>query len=815
MGVPVSEELELLHSRFLQGGEAAAVLSGRTALVDRLVLDAYEANLRPGYSDGLAVVAVGGFGRRELFPHSDVDVLLLFEKEPMIRGSREAVSGFLRALWDRRLRLSQSARTLAECCDLHEGNVELTISLLDHRFLAGDRVLYEQLAARLPRFLAGQRQPIIRHLARLTRARHARFQDTIYHLEPNVKETPGGLRDLHLIWWLARLRGTAPEELGEHVRFLHSLRCFLHFLSGRDNNLLTFDAQEEIAEQYARLPGGAAELMRSYFRHTREIHRAAGRALEASEAGGSMLAQFRDWRARVSNADFTVARDRVLLKSPHAFEGDPELVLRLFRFVARHGFQLAADTERRLAEYLPAVREWFARGGPFWTALREIFELPHAVLALREMHESGVLAALFPEWNRIDCLVVRDFYHRYTVDEHTLVAVQSLAELRGTADPARRRFADLLSEVERPALVTFALLFHDTGKGLGEGRHVEESVRLAEAAMERIRMPEAERKTVRALIGRHLELSAVMTSRDLEDPATARALAGRVETVEQLKCLALLTYADISAVHPAAMTPWRLEQLWRAYLAAHRELTRELDAGRIEASAGGGEMAEFLEGLPVRYLRTHLEAEIAAHFALYRAARAAGVAVDLSRRNGFHQLTVATRDRKFLFASLAGALSSYGMNILKAEAFGNRQGWVLDTFVFADPARTLELNPPEVERLRVTIERAALGKSDVRELLKRRPAPPRPSRAARIRPVIAFDGEASAFSTLIEIVAEDRPGLLYDLASTLSEAGCDIEVVLIDTEAHKALDVFYVTKDGGKLDAAAQALLRENLLKVC
>jgi [protein-PII] uridylyltransferase len=262
------------------------------------------------------------------------------------------------------------------------------------------------------------------------------------------------------------------------------------------------------------------------------------------------------------------------------------------------------------------------------------------------------------------------------------------------------------------------------------------------------------------------------------------------------------------------MTPWRLEQLWRAYLATHRELTRELNTVRIEASSAPAEMGDFLEGFPVRYLRTHLEAEIAAHFALYRTSRGTGVAVDLARKNGVHHLTVATRDRKFLFASLAGALSSFGMNILKAEAFGNRQGWVLDTFVFADPARTLELNPPEIDRLRLTIERVALGKTDVKELLRRRPAPAPLSRAARVRPTIGFDDEASTRSTLIEIVAEDRPGLLYDLAATLSEADCDIEIVLIDTEAHKALDVFYVSKNGGKLDAATQARLREQFLKV-
>ncbi len=810
------QEWEALCADFLARGDAAAVLQGRTRLVDRAVIEAHEAYLQPGFPSGVAAVAVGGFGRRELFPHSDVDILLLFDRESTVAASREAVAGFLRTLWDQRLRVSQSVRTLAECCELHENNIELNVSLLDHRFLAGDADVYARLAARLPRFLQAERSTLVRHLGRLTRARHAKFQNSIYHLEPNIKEAPGGLRDLHLIGWLGKLRPAVAEALEEPRRFLHALRCFLHFRSGRDNNVLSFDAQDEVADQlFAGRPGPAA-WMRRYFRHAREIHRAALRALEAGEGTtGSILAQFRDWRARVSNTDFTVARERVYLKSPNALESDPALVLRLFQFVARHGFRLSQDTERRLAEYLPAVRERFSRGGRFWPAISEILELPHSVLALREMHESGVLVALFPEWEQIDCLVIRDFYHRYTVDEHTLVSIQAVAGLRQTTDPAHGRFADLAAELGRLSVISFALLFHDSGKGRGGQNHVEVSVQQAEVAMERIGVPVAERKAIRLLISHHLELSTVITSRDLDDAETARVLAGRIETIELLRCLTLVSYADISAVNPNAMTPWRLEQLWRAYLAVYRELTRELDTDRIESPAAPPELAGFLEGLPVRYLRTHTEGEIAAHLELDRLCRVTGVAVDLNRKNGVYKLTVVTRDRKFLFASLAGALSSYGMDIVKAEAFGNRQGRVLDTFIFADPLRTLDLNPPEIERLRVSIERVAMGKADVKDLLRRRAAPPPLSKSARVRTSIGFDNEASAASTLVEIVAQDRPGLLYDLARTLSAAGCSIEVVLIDTEAHKAVDVFYVTRDGQKLDAGVQTRLREELQKVC
>jgi [protein-PII] uridylyltransferase len=262
------------------------------------------------------------------------------------------------------------------------------------------------------------------------------------------------------------------------------------------------------------------------------------------------------------------------------------------------------------------------------------------------------------------------------------------------------------------------------------------------------------------------------------------------------------------------MTPWRSAQLWRLYLAVYRELTRELAEERIaESAARPG--AELLEGLPVRYLRTHTDEEIAEHVALEVKSQARGVAVDIRSLEAAWQLTVITGDRPGLFALMAGTLAGFGMNILRAEAFSNRRGQVLDTFVFADPARTLELNPSEVDRLRATAERVILGKLDVRELLKNRPKPKPPSRKVRVPAAIRFDDEASATATLVEIMAEDRPGLLYDLASAISSSGGNIEVVVIDTQAHRAIDVFYVTAGGKKLTVEKQASMGEELRKVC
>ena len=801
----------------LSTGGAGTALAERSAQVDGLVSAAAAEILFPAFpTDGPALLAVGGYGRRQLFPYSDVDLLLLFRDARQAVERKDAISAFLQQLWDSGLRMSHSVRTPEECAEVHDQNTELNISLLDQRYLAGDRALYAALAAKLPRFVLANRDALARNLAKLTRDRHAKYGDTIYHLEPNVKETPGGLRDFQLVCWLEQLRNTEAQRLGlatpseeleQAFRHLARLRAYLHSASGRDNNTLNFEAQDAIAEQ-AGIADTAA-WMREYFRHARAIHRAAVRQLEVTEAQNSgLFASFRDWRSRLGNAEFSVHRERVHVREPQSLDADPLTVLRLFEFVARHGMRPSAEAEQQIAARLARLAESFARQ-PVWRALEPVLALAHAPLAVRSMHETGVLTALFPELTAIECLVIRDFYHRYTVDEHTLVAMQNVWEI---PEP----YKDLRSEIKQPALLMFALLFHDAGKGSPHEGHVDASLRLARAAAHRIGMPDQDRETVLFLIACHLDLSATMHSRDVFDPATIAAVTQQMETVERLKLLTLLTYGDISAVNPTAMTPWRSEHLWQLYLAVYNDLTRGLEADRIEPGpAGSPERVAFLAGFPRRYLRTHTEAEIDEHMALEARSRATGVAVDVRRRDSAWQLTLVTGDRPGLFAGIAGTLSSFGMNIVRAEAFANRRGMILDTFTFEDPLHTLDLNASEVERLASVVERVLAAKTDVRQLLRNRPKVSPPTRKATIAPRVSFNSEASQTATLVEIVAQDRPGLLYDLASAISAIGANIEVVLIDTEAHKAIDVFYVTTQGRKLAEAQQYALGDALRRAC
>jgi len=765
---------------------ARETLHARSAEVDRTVCAAFERT-----NPDITVLAVGGYGREELFPYSDVDLLLLTNGGSPTREQRDAISEFLRILWDAGLRVSQSVRTAQECCEIHEGNLELTISLLDWRLLCGDASRSADLDQRFPKFLNNQRLAIAHELCVMARGRHAKYQNTIYHLEPNVKEHPGGLRDLHVIHWLAKLRNWEAEEPVEARETLHAVRLYLHQHYRRDNNLLNFEAQDAIFSN-------PADWMRKYYRNARAIYRAVTRAIDASESvNAGLLAQFRDWRGRVSNSEFTVSRERVLLRDPHRLEADPDLLFRLLVFLSRHQLKLSADAERRLAGYAPPPTDW--------NSLRELLALPRCSIALRILHETDLLQKMIPAWEHIDCLVVRDFYHHYTVDEHTLITLEHLEELAGATEGLAKRFCELWEETDRPDLLRMALLLHDIGKGGGD--HVTVSLQAARDVLKQLGVPGDESATVLFLIEHHLDLSSVMSSRDLDDPATARQIAAQTGTIERLKLLTLMTYADISAVNPGAMTPWRLDQLWRACRAGQEEFKRELQSDRIHTHAGASnaDVADFLEGFPTRYARTHTEDEIRRHMEL----ASQGVAIDLARKNGTWQMLVIGADKPFLLASISGTLASFGFNILKAEAFSNRKGLILDTFVFADQHRTLELNPSELDRLRDTVARAVSGRLDVAQLLKKRPRQPA---SGRVKPSVLFDDEVSDTATLVEIVAEDRPGLLYDLAHAISSAGANIEVVLIDTEAHKALDVFYVTAAGRKLGPDVEAMLRSNLL---
>ena len=815
---PSSERWRAIEREFASSGDAFKVQWNLTRAIDERVAQAYASVIEPVLPRGAALVALGSYGRTELLPYSEISILIVLEAEGPWLALREVLSEFVREAWDRGLRVNHAVRTVAECLDPREENLDLALGLNGQRFVAGDRQVQVQLEGRLPAFLAKHGAKLAQQLCQRTRLRHATYQNTFRHLQPDVQETPGGLRDLRLLGTLAGLKRDpwiAAGRLKEAASFLSAAACFLQYRARAESNLVDFAAQESLAVQPFSRHASRVEWMREYYRHASLVAHHALHALETAEkAESSLLENFRERRSRLSNTDFTIARDRLVLRNPGLIDRDPALLLRLIEFLARHDIAPSAETERRLEAARPVLAGYCAGPRPLWPALKTILSQPHVDFALRTLDAEDLLSALLPEWTHIENLNFADAGYRHTVDEHVLTACERIRQLRTAADPGRQRFSQLLSEIDNPAVLVFALLYHEIGKDSASGDAIRLSVDRAAEAARRIDMPPDEQSDVEFLIEHQLDLADAMTGRDATDPVTARWLAKRIGTIERLRLLAILTYADLSAAGSDALNPWRTEQLWNVFQIARHELTRELETDRIQEiprSLAGN--AEFLKGFPVRYLRVHRPPEIESHLELYEQSRPTGVAALLERVQSAWRLTVVARDMPAVFATFACALSSFGLDILKAEAFSNAQGWILDTFVFADPKRTLELNPTERERLQDVIRRVALGKTDARKLLRHQPQPAAKKRTAEAK--VHFDSEACETATLVEISADDRPGLLYSLATVFSTTGCNIDVVLIDTKGHRAIDVFYVAYEGRKLSPDMQTALQSKLLAAC
>ncbi len=500
---------------FYVHGTAVEVQKGLTEATDAIAIEAYREAIEPVLQQGAAMLALGSFGRQELFPYSDVDVLILLEADSPWVALREVLAEFVRLLWDAGLRLNHTVRTLDECVGSQEQNLDFGISLLDRRFLAGDSGLHQELESRLPAFFAKQGPKLSQHLTQSARLRHSKYQNTFRHRQPDVKETPGGLRDLHLIGHLAQLSGQSghrSEELQKSGQFISAVRCALHYSAQGDRNLLDFEAQENLAGQPFVEGGNASGWMKEYFERAGLIFKEARRALEGSEKSqSSLLDNFRDWRARLSNSEFTVSREHILLRDPAQAESDPSVLFRLLEFIGRHNLRVSAETERRMASSRVAFAEYCARPQAIWGSLESILSQPHVTAALRALDDAGLLSAMLPEWTTIENLVVTEPEHRYTIDEHTLLAIERAVDLRSTRDPGRQRFSQLLSEIDHPAILLFAILFHAMGKSSGQGNRLEQAVARAREAMARVHMPAEEQSTVEFLILRQMDLSEVMT----------------------------------------------------------------------------------------------------------------------------------------------------------------------------------------------------------------------------------------------------------------------------------------------------------------
>lgn len=848
-----SGEFDRIRAEFEATGDGHSAAPARARVVDRVIQELHQSLIASGTEtpEDLCVVALGGYGRQELFPQSDVDLLFVSRQSSTLARYREPIGQFVRSLWDLRLRASQTCRTLDDCSILHRDNLEFNVAMVDLRYVAGSESLFSELHdTRIPGILGKEGKTLLNDLIEMTRQRHHKHSDTIFHLEPNIKEVPGGFRDFHVVRWLSLISelessgqwkasrdlfpARSAEAAGRAFQFLAATRCFLHYRRERDDNRLSYELQEEAAGQGIGVGFGRkvppADWMRAYFRHARSVKRLTDETMEEVQPGRLALYNlYRDWRSRVSNIDFSAVKGKIFLKLPVEAR-DFAYLMRLFEFVARHGLEMGRETEQWVAQSLPGGLGGVQNHPDFWTQFCRILSLPHAIDAVRAMHRLGWLEEFFPEFRAIDALVIRDFYHRYTVDEHSLLTLQNVCALRDPENEWERKFGEILSELEEPHLLLFSLLFHDVGKGMVAENHIDGSLEAVEHVFARIRVKKEDRQTIRFLIRRHLDMSVSFQHRDIFDPATIHHLMEVVGSHTRLKMLTLLTYADIKSVNPEALTPWKAEMLWTLYAATSNALARSLDSDRIQSaeeaisSENGAASLEdhlqlpegadkFLEGLPKRYLRIHTADEIEIHHRMTQELARNPVQTLLRNRDHYWELMVVTRDQPRLFASLTGVLTAWGMNIVGAEAFANSTGTVLDTFRFVDLYHTLDLNPPEQDRLQQTIRDILTGRRSLEELMRGRiRTENRFASGQRIPTRIRFDETSSSHSTLLELTTQDHPGLLYQISSLLSEHRCNIEVAAVDTQGHKAIDVFYLTIDGNKLRSGVKQALEDALL---
>ncbi|MFM9853026.1 MAG: [protein-PII] uridylyltransferase [Sphingomonadaceae bacterium] len=839
------------------GHDAAAAQAFLTDQVLRLIYDFTTQKLyrqgNPTSSERLCLVAVGGYGRGEMAPYSDVDIAFLTPYK-QTGWSEQVIESILYTLWDLGLKIGHSSRSLDDMIRMAKGDLTIRTALLESRYVWGDQPLYDEAAARFgAEVLAGTARAFVTEKLAERDARHKRMGDSRYVVEPNLKEGKGGLRDLHTLFWIGKYmhrvgsvaelveRGLlTKEELRQFQKaenFLWAVRGHLHAITRRGEERLTFDVQREIATRmrYQDRPGRSAveRFMQHYFLIAKQVGDLTGVFLAhlddsfAPKGRRFALAGFR--RAPRQLEGFVLDRGRLALPSDDFFSLDPLRLIEIFALADQHGLEIHPQAMRaasRDARLIDVSIKGNARANELFLNILTSPRDPETVL--RWMNEATVFGRFVPDFGRVVAQMQFDMYHHYTVDEHSIRAIGLLARIeKGDLGEDHPIATAILKQIVSRRVLYLAVLLHDIAKGRG-GDH---SILGAEVAMKlcpRFGMSAAETETVAWLVRTHLLMSATAFKRDLSDFKTILDFAQAVQSPERLRLLLVLTVVDIRAVGPGVWNSWKRQLLGDLFDAAeevlrlgHKQTGRK---ERIAAKQAGlavtlGWPEAAFGALAARLPESYWIAEPddilesnARHVAAAAGASLA-IAATVYRSRGATLVTVYAADHPGLFYRAAGAIHLAGGSIIDARIHTTRDGMALDNFLIQDPFGQPFDEPSRLKKIERAIEEALANRNRLTDELAARPLPRTRAEAFTIAPNVLIDNHASNRYTVIEVNARDRPALLNALAYALFQSRTTIHSAHIATYGERAVDTFYVTDlTGDKISAATRLKALETAL---
>ncbi|HYC54970.1 MAG TPA: [protein-PII] uridylyltransferase [Candidatus Binatia bacterium] len=842
----VRAELESAHWAGANGVDTVTRLASSLDHLIRFLFDASIERYARRYArtrQHCAVFALGGYGRREQCPYSDVDLLVLHSGgvTPFVETVTESL---LYTLWDARLQVGHAVRDAAECVSLGASDLTIKTALLDGRFLCGSPELAGDFETSVRRKLAtSDAESFTAAKIEESRNRRARYGGSVFILEPNVKEGFGGVRDLNAALWIARvtrevgdLEGlreqdivTAKEyeELSASREFLLRTRDALHFLTSNKNDHLTFERQLAVGQRFGYESEGNNSIgdmfMRDYYHHAAVMARTTDdivdRLISAPERRTGLLRRLvtqRNLRSGVS-----ILNDRLVVEEK-VLDADPVNLITIFRDCQRHDVRFASRTRELVRQKAAVLTPEVAQSRAAVEVFFEILRAKEGVYeTLAQMNRLGVLGKLIPEFGRLFCMVQHDYYHVYTVDEHSLIGIRELEGLRNGQLAAKSPFlTQTMRDCDRPELLFLAMMFHDLGKGYG-GDHDERGAIMVRDIADRLYMHEDDRATLEFLVRNHLTMSMLAQTRDIEDPALVMDFAAQVGTAENLSLLYLLTFADMRAVGPQIWNGWKdhlLAELYRrtveifekgqiteADMESRAERTRRRLLDKAAGQAESVRLSAFLETLPTSYFLGNPDEKIIDHWRLYESVGSSQFryGVEHFPERGFTEFTICALDRRGLFKDMVGTLSAHGLNILNARLVTTSAGWAVDVFRIEHVANAVDATSAELwEQIGETLEGVFAGAIDVEETVRKalitRTRRVGEKAARRTYARVEIDNRLSKEFTVIDVYAADRPALLFLVSNEMFRMGLDIHMAKISTHLTEVLDVFYVTDSQGR-----------------